>query len=81
MLMARITVLRIIGRCFRGHAEFFAGPCAKVHLLAALAAKRPIRVLDAVDAVAAALRAGDTAHGFARWDCGCHLRASFRRRA
>ena len=81
MLMARITVLRIIGRCFRGHAEFFAGPCAKVQLLAALAAKRPIRILDAVDAVAAALRAGDTAHGFARWDCGCHLRACFRRRA
>ena len=81
MLMARITVLRIIGRCFRGHAEFFAGPCAKVHLLAALAAKRPIRVLDAVDAVAAALGAGDKAGESTRWGFGCHLRASFRRRA
>ena len=80
MLMARITVLRIIGRCFRGHAEFFAGPCAKVHLLAALAAKRPIRILDAVDAVAAALRAGDMAHGFIWWGFCCHLRTSVRRR-
>jgi len=61
MLLARVAMGGVVWRRFGGHAKAFAGPRAKVYLLATLAAKRTVHIRGAVHAISAAAGAGDDA--------------------
>ena len=57
-LQTRIPMGLIIWRCVGRHPKTLTGPGAQVDLFAPLAAKRPVQILRAVDAVTATSRAG-----------------------